>query len=129
MFPAALRDGRLATKDYVFGVRAFGGAKAWPVDAFGDGRVINDRVGFVDVVLIGDAATRTVRAYRREGREFVPTQKPGRLGADGTEWVVTEDALIGPDGATLNRIPGHIAYWFAWAGYLGDQAELYQPID
>ena len=26
-------------------------------------------------------------------------------------------ALTGPDGKALKRLPGHIAYWFAWQGY------------
>ena len=24
------------------------------------------------------------------------------------------------------RTPGYVAYWFAWAGYLGDRAEFYE---
>ena len=26
--------------------------------------------------------------------------------------------MIGPDGARLARLPGHIAYWFAWQGFI-----------
>lgn len=126
MFPAALRDEALAVKDFVFGIRAPGGAKAWPLDAFAGGAVINDRVGWVDVVLVGDEATRTVRAYRRGEVEFESlADSLDRLTGDGTSWTVTEDALIGDDGRTLPREPGHVAYWFAWAGYLRD-AELYE---
>ena len=44
--------------------------KAWAVATFEGGKVINDLVGTLYIVLIGDAATRTVRAYRREGRHF-----------------------------------------------------------
>jgi len=127
MFPALLRDEALAVKDFVFGIRAPGGAKAWPLDAFAGGAVINDRVGWVDVVLIGEEATRTVRAYRR-GEVTFEADGNGldRLAGDGTIWTVTEDALIGADGRTLPREPGHVAYWFDWAGYLRD-AELYTP--
>jgi len=25
--------------------------------------------------------------------------------------------LIGPNKQNLKRLPGHIAYWFAWSGY------------
>ena len=45
------------------------------------------------------------------------------VGADGEElhegdrsWKVTEAALLGPGGETLPRLPGHLAYWFAWVG-------------
>ena len=88
--------------------------------------MINDRVGFVDVVLIGDAETRTVRAYRRDDTEFAAANSSlDRLTGGGTGWTVTEDALVADDGRTLPREPGHVAYWFAWAGYLRD-AELYE---
>ena len=64
MFPTNVRDeSQIKRKDYVFGIREFGAAKAWPVEAFRDRTVINDRVGATEVVLVGDAATRTVRAY------------------------------------------------------------------
>ncbi len=129
MFPAALRDEALLQKDQVFGVRLPGGAKAWPLEAFAGGAVINDRAGLTELVLVGDQETRTVRAYRREGLEFMEGQAADRLvSKDGVEWTVTEDALTAPDGRSLERLPGHVAYWFAWAGYLRD-AELYDPAE
>ena len=125
MFPAELADGRLREKDIVFGLRTAGGAKAWPLGAFEGGRVINDTVGFSDVVLVGDAASRSVRAYRRDGAVFAAGADGDRLRADGRDWTIAEEALIGPDGARLPRLPGHLAYWFAWAGYLGADAAFY----
>lgn len=127
MFPALVGDeSRLKRKDYVFGVRAFAASKAWPLDVFEGGAVINDRIGDMNIVLIGDAATRTVRAYDRGDLEF-------RRSADGDQrlltsngaWTLREDALTGPDGAASPRIPGHISYWFAWNNYLGLRSELY----
>ena len=41
-------------------------------------------------------------------------------------WRITEDGLIGPEGQTMPRLAGHVAYWFAWASYF-PEAELYQP--
>lgn len=32
----------------------------------------------------------------------------------GTLWKVDESQLIGPDGATLPRLPAHRAFWFGW---------------
>ena len=125
MFPALVDQTRLKQKDYVFGIRTFGAAKAWPVAAFGEGRVINDRVGQQEVVLIGDARTRSVRAYAREGRTFEAGVDRGRLSGPGGLWRLEEEALVGPDGTRLPRVPGHVAYWFAWDGYLGVQSELY----
>lgn len=115
MFPA-LGDGAL--KEYVFGIRAPGGTKAWPLDRFRGGAVINDSVGFLDVVLIGDAATRTVRAYERGGRRFAPGSADGVVEGPGGPWRVGEAALAGPDGTRLPRLPGHVSYRFAWEGFM-----------
>ena len=126
MFPTRADESRLRQKDYVFGIREVGAAKAWPLAAFEGGAVINDTIGSRAVVLIGDAATRSVRAYARRDHRFEAAADDHRLqGPDGL-WQVTEEALIGPGGARLDRVPGHIAYWFAWDGYLGVQSELYE---
>jgi hypothetical protein len=117
MFPAALRSNQLQQKDIVFGLRVPGGVKAWPLAAFAQGTVFNDRVGFVDVVVFGNADRRTVRAYERRGRHFGPGSSEGELTEGDRRWTVTESALRGPEGETLPRLPGHLAYWFAWSGY------------
>jgi len=117
MFPAALHRKDLQQKDIVFGLRVPGGVKAWPLTAFQPQRVFNDRVGFVDVVVFGDSARRTVRAYERRGRQFAAGARPDELLENGRRWTVTEAALQGPDGESLPRLPGHLAYWFAWSGY------------
>ncbi|MEO0772378.1 MAG: DUF3179 domain-containing protein [Pseudomonadota bacterium] len=125
MFPALTDESRLRQKTYVYGIRTAGGAKAWPVDAFSQTPVINDQVGFLNVVLLGDPTSRTVRAYDRRDWVF-EAAKDGVTGPGGL-WDVTETALIGPHGERAPRVPGHITYWFAWDGYLGAQSELYAP--
>ena len=124
MFPALTRDLRLDPKDYVFALRGSGVDRAWPLELFSGGRVINDAAGFINIVLVGNAATRTVRAYRRDALDFTAGRDTQHLRARGQDWRITEAALVAPDGRQLDRLPGHIAYWFAWAGYLGEQGEL-----
>ena len=120
MFPALVADAQLKPKDYVFALRVGGHDKAWPLDAFDGGKVINDAVGDLDVVLIGDSASRTVRAYDARGRDFSASGDDLiSIVADGQTWRVEEEALIGPTGDRLPRLPGHIAYWFAWSGFKG----------
>ena len=118
MFPVLVPDERLAPKDYVFALRADGHQRAWSLDEFAGGRVINAKVGDLPVVLVGDAATRTVRAYASDGREFAAGSEPTTLVADAQNWQIEENALVGPDGERLERLPGHIAYWFAWQGFV-----------
>lgn len=139
MFPAALNDeSRVQRKDYVFGIRGFAASKAWPLDVFNDTSVINDVVGAQSIVLIGDAQTRTVRAYERMPDEMFalidasagalesePRNSPV-LAAGETSWLLTEDFLLSSDGNKRRaRLPGHISYWFAWDNYFGVKSELY----
>lgn len=123
MFPAAGdQSNRLKEKEQVFGMRLEGGIKAWPLDTFKNGTVINDIVGKTPVVLIGDKETRTVRAYERKNYEF----NKNLITKNGEKWSLEESYLLNPDGSKLKRLPGHVSYWFAWAGYLGDETALYK---
>ncbi len=124
MFPARLNDTRLAAKDYVFALRGEAAEKAWALSLFDGGAVINDKAGDAPVVLIGDAATRTVRAYASGGRRFTAAEdNPAIVQADGGDWRITEDALIPEAGEPLPRLAGHIAFWFAWQNFK-PQAEV-----
>ena len=124
MFPAVADQTRQRQKEYVFGIRRFGGAKAWPLTAFAKKPVINDAVADFAVVVIGDTDSRSARAYERGTLKFA--LKAGQLTSnDGAVWQQGEEALTAADGRVLARVAGHVAYWFAWDGYLGDGAELY----
>lgn len=124
MFPALVDQSKHRQKDYVFTIRQFGAARAWPLDVFGKTPVINDAIGGRALVLIGDPAKRSVRAYERKSHQFHASTS-GLQDASGNSWSVTEEALVGPDGARLPRVAGHISYWFAWDNYLGDAASVY----
>jgi hypothetical protein len=124
MFPTNVDQSQLKQKDFVFALRSSGVEKAWPLSLFEGGAVINDRAGIIDLVLIGDAATRTVRAYRSEGQTFEKGAGADQVKSGDESWRITEEALVAPSGRTLSRLPGHVAYWFAWSGYFGRQGEL-----
>lgn len=118
MFPTVVADDRLMPKDEVFALRVSGASRAWPLKAFAAGRVINDRSGVLDLVLVGDSTQRSVRAYRGGGFDFETIEgDPDALRQGARIWRITEAALIGPDGEQLSRLPGHLAYWFAWIGF------------
>jgi hypothetical protein len=126
MFPVVVRsEEHVKRKDYVFGIRDVGAAKAWPLSAFAGGRVINDAIGQREIVLVGDQETRTVRAYFRKGLHFEAGARADQIKGPGGLWKMTEAALVGPKGENLARVPGHISYWFAWDGYLGVDSALY----
>lgn len=124
MFPALVDQSAHRQKDYVFAIRQFGAARAWPLDAFSRTRVINDAIANRPLVLIGNSDKRTVRAYERKSHRFQASDG-GLVDQNGQKWTLTEEALIGPDGTRLPRVAGHISYWFAWDNYLGDAASVY----
>jgi hypothetical protein len=127
MFPAVVADQRLLAKDFVFGMRTAGAAKAWPLSGFAGGRVIDDALGRQPVVLIGWESRREVLAYDRGAHSFAAASTPDRLlDESGTAWTLSEEALIGPGGERLSRLPGHVAYWFAWDSFVGVASELYE---
>ncbi len=118
MFPALVEDERLEAKDYVYAVRADGLAKAWPLTAFEGGRIVNDRLGDLRVALVGDAETRTVRAYLRDDVVVKATDDPSMVLGGDLPMKVREEGLVSDDGLIFERLPGHIAYWFAWQGFI-----------
>ncbi|MCR9256191.1 MAG: DUF3179 domain-containing protein [Alphaproteobacteria bacterium] len=126
MFPAAVDESRLRQKQRVFGLRTVGASKAWDLEIFAGGGsvVLNDSLGPEDVVLIGAASGRTVRAYQRRSQMFSATPDGGIEDQSGSVWSVGEDRLVGPEGETLGRLPGHLAYWFAWNSYFGTDSVL-----
>ena len=124
MFPADVDQSQHRQKDFVFAVRQFGAARAWPLDAFNRTPVINDAIANQSLVLVGNADKRAVRAYRRGDHTF--TAEGGALVDEkGRPWMLTEEALLGPNEAEMPRVAGHISYWFAWDNYLGDAATVY----
>jgi len=129
MFPALVPNDVLAAKDYVFALRDAGIHKAWSLALFEGGAVVHGTLAGRDIVLIGDAESRTVRAYESQGRQFTRAGDDLKsVSAQGGRWRVEENALIGPDGTRLPRLSGHIAYWFAFNNYLRD-AEIVTAAD
>jgi hypothetical protein len=141
MFPAPETRDELATKQRVFGLVYEGAAKAWPIERLTEARVTNDQIGRSRVVLIaadgrievdgrgpeGGAvryeAGGAVRAYLRGEREFSLGPDEGTLrDATGAVWQIEEEILVGPDQVRTERLPGTLAYWFAWQAFHPDTA-------
>lgn len=116
-FPAVMKDWSRQPKDLVFGIRLDGVASSWALKDFAGRKIINDKVGSAPVVLIGDDASKDIRAYRRGPHEFAAGTTTKQLVADGKVWNIAEDALIGPANERLERVPGRLAFWFAWQSH------------
>ncbi len=65
------------------------------------------------------------RAYERSTHNFMASRsKDELLDERGRAWRVKEDALIATDGQRLERLGGHLAYWFGWFSFY-PQTEVY----
>jgi len=124
MFPVQVDTSIHKAKDYVFSLREGDVKKAWPIKFFKGGKVINDSAGSQKLVLVGDEASRTVRAYNSNGIEFSKTDDVTKISGNDQIWKVTENALVAENGKKLNRLAGHIGFWFAWENYYGKQGEV-----
>jgi len=131
MFPSWQQDTALIeNKEMVFALRLQGQAKAYPLATIIPERIVNDRVGQTDVVIVAEATPErdffepggaAVRAYDRQGYSFsADADKAELVSGDGRIWRISEEALVATDGERLPRIGGHLAYWFGWFGFYPD---------
>ena len=117
MFGVGQLDRRLRNKDEVLALRfdeAPGEQLAIWVDFLARNRVHHDSLGEVEFVVLTDASGAS-RVYESGGRRFTDWDGAGTAWGDGgSEWTVDEDALAGPAGDRLERLPAHRAFWFGW---------------
>jgi hypothetical protein len=137
MFPSFQQNtDNVQNKEMIFGLNFDNTPRAYPLTALFNEPVLNDSVGDVTVVLISQASPErnffepggaAVRAYARGDLSFSFTENEDELiDNEGILWQITEDALIAEDGRTLERLAGHLAFWFGWYGFY-PETEVYIP--
>jgi hypothetical protein len=128
MFPVWQQDTtENENKEIVFTLLLDDTPKAYPLEDLIPSVVVNDTLAGTDLVVVAyESAVReftepggaTVRAYERGPYTFRPGEARRELvDQDGALWRVTESALIGPNDERLDRLPGHLAFWFGWFGF------------
>ena len=115
IFAVSSRDDRLPSKEDVYVVRLGEALGVYPIALLAAEGLIEDTVGGVDLVIVATGNGLGGRAYEAGEVPFVAADPvAGSLtDAEGGSWTVAEDALHGPGGATLPRLNGHNAFWFA----------------
>lgn len=127
MFPVWRRSTLLPTKSWVFTQLIDGQPKAYPLTGLKDELVANDTLAGQNLVVVHEDGGHAARAYDRGDHTFTSAAEDTTrvlLDEAGAEWEVTENALISANGDTLDRLPGHMAYWFGWFSFY-PQTELY----
>lgn len=128
MFPVAHRDDRLAAKSYVFSLQLMGRPKAYPLSLLAEKPVVNDTLAGINVVIVANAKTRTVRAYERGDHFFLPGATIDSVDERDSDmtWRVEEEYIINPkSNERLPRLGGHVSYWFGWYAFY-PYGEVYQ---
>ncbi|MDA1003509.1 MAG: DUF3179 domain-containing (seleno)protein, partial [Chloroflexi bacterium] len=121
LYPAGTLDDRLAVKARVLGVEIGGETRAYALDAVERSRIVHDRLGGQDIVLISVGPGRGVVVYDESDVRFVSVG--GDLDAleitdgDGVRWFADERRLVNArNGRVRDAIASRTAYWFAWSG-------------
>lgn len=131
-FPVWRRNKALPAKAEIFGLRLQHLAKAWSLEALeglpgGRLALLADRVGETPLLVLADRASGAVRAYRRDPAfTFAPSldHADGLRDHEGGIWRIEESYLVAPDGRRLERLAGHLAFWFGWYAF-HPQTELW----
>ena len=115
--PTHLKDERLKNKESILALRFGDGPKdkvAFSPALLRKNPVYVHRHEQTSVVILTDKSGAS-RVYQTEKENFVKwDQKKTAVDDQGTEWIVTERALIDSSGKTLSRYPSHNAFWFGW---------------
>ncbi|MCH7954411.1 MAG: DUF3179 domain-containing protein [Candidatus Marinimicrobia bacterium] len=132
LFPMNFNDSRLLPKIRVLGVFVEGGAKAYPMNSFDNGRaVINDQVNGATVAVFGDPDSRMMRAFitNVDGQTLTLKLKAGSDSGSlskvnfiddetGSIWNIDGKAISGSlSGKKLSQPQSYVAYWFAWSAF------------
>jgi hypothetical protein len=124
-FPVWQKDERIDRDAEIYALRINGEPKAYLLDALLAHRLLPDRVGGVDIVLVVESGSGAVRVFERGERRFGVVEGTSELTDErGIAWRVGEDAMVTESGERLPRVPGHVAYWFGWYGFY-PQTEVY----
>lgn len=130
MFPVWQQDtSEQANKEMIFGMRIGGTPIAYPLQRIIPAGITMDVVAGQPLLLLAEATPEreffepggaVVRAYERdsESQSFTFDDDTNTLtDQDGALWQITDEALLGPDGVSLPRLPGHLAFWFGWFSF------------
>ncbi len=114
MFTVPELDRRLRNKAEVLALTLGGEPLAVSAAFLDKKRLYQDSSGGVEFVVLTDRSGAN-RVYETRGRTF-ERWDDDRTAVDssGVEWTLAEDRLTSADGAVLERLPAHRAFWFGW---------------
>ncbi len=117
MFTTPFNDTRLDNKREVLALRFAASPKeqlAIDTEFLTRNPVYADRIGQQKLLVLTDLSGAN-RVYDPKDYKFVDYDGESRVtDSDGQQWTLTESQLTNAEGATLDRLPYHRAFWFGW---------------
>ena len=116
MFTVPELDDRLLNKSEVLIVRADGYLSdplAISANFLKRNKVYQNKIGDTNFVVVTDSSGGN-RVFESKDYNFEKVKDGLLLDDNGNTWTVEEEKLISPEGTTLNRLPYHRIFWFAW---------------
>ncbi|MEE8584620.1 MAG: DUF3179 domain-containing protein [Acidobacteriota bacterium] len=114
MFPVPELDKRLRPKQEVLALLLDRVPVAFRTETLRKQPLFHYEVGKRALVILTDRSGAS-RAYRRDGIRFKGWDQDSELiDEQGRKWSLSEEALTGPSGRRLPRLPAHRAFWFGW---------------
>ena len=113
MFGVPKQDYRLPNKTEVLVMRSEKEQLAVAVDFLAANRIYHGELGRRRFVVFTDASGAN-RVYATDNLRFVAADDNTARTADGRRFDIGEEALAGPAGRSLKRLPAHRAFWFGW---------------
>jgi hypothetical protein len=112
-------------RELMLGIKAFGEARAWPLNLVIREKLVKDRIGAQPVILVIGPDDKSIRAFHvsatAEFYRVTQTQANSALmidSADGSEWNFQGCAISGKSKwACLERLDAIADYWFDWRNY------------
>lgn len=127
IFPVTNDDTRLPRKDRVLGVIGDSQQRAYPLTLFQNGgRVIQDQLDGIPILVVGDAGRNFMIAFRRSvsggtAETFTISKATGPAvfeDSQGNVYDIFGRVIDGPDsGRQLQPVRSYIAFWFALGAF------------
>lgn len=117
MFNTPFQDKRLQNKREVLALRFFAAPNqqlAIDTNYLNKHPLFSDKIGSQQFIVLTDK-TGANRVYDPKKITFASYDGiDTAIDNTGKEWRISEQSLTGSDGAVLNRLPYHRAFWFGW---------------
>ena len=119
------RDNRLRAYTKIIGLTVGGGSRAFPLDALGRVRVVNEELGGQPILVVHQPKSDTTTAFRARANGMRLTFEPANAAATelidretGSRWDPYGNCTSGTlKGTQLDMLIMEPEYWFAWSEF------------